>query len=122
MGADAAQIKKVKLLGIAFCFLAALFFVEAKTAWAGGDQFTPTDIAAAKACDLDRIQIIAVTATPQAAPAKYAIRFAGPEFTQKFALVDTSVERTVLPQPTYCGICYGQAPFALTNRPPPFNS
>jgi hypothetical protein len=40
--------------GVALCFLAALFFVESKIAWAVVGNQCPTDIAAAKAQTADR--------------------------------------------------------------------
>ncbi len=42
------------MFGIALCFLAALFFVEAKTAWVVIGNHSPIDIASAKAQTADR--------------------------------------------------------------------
>jgi hypothetical protein len=54
MQADAACTLRVRFFGIALCFLAALFFMEAKTAWASANNLLPTDIAASKAGTMDR--------------------------------------------------------------------
>jgi len=54
MAAYAGRTTRGMMFGIALCFLAALFFVEAKTTWADSSNHSPIDIAAAKAQAVDR--------------------------------------------------------------------
>lgn len=52
-GREGRKTRGVKF-GVALCFLAALFFVESKIAWAVVGNQSPTDVAAAKAQTADR--------------------------------------------------------------------
>ncbi len=122
MGADDAHIRRMKLFGMALCFLAALFFVEAKTAWASGDQFTPTEIAAVKVCDADRIPIVAFSDVQEAAPVRCAPAASWPGICLHVTGPDVKVLYRALTKPVSREIYRGEIPFALTNLPPPFNS
>src|ERR1700675_5058058 len=54
MAAPGRSTTRRTYLGIALCLLAALFFVEAKTAWAANCNHSPSDIESAKAHTVDR--------------------------------------------------------------------
>ena len=107
------------MFGIALCFLAALFFVEAKTAWVTIGNHSPTDIAAAKALAVERI-----LATPLLSEAMQPVNG-----HTSMAFLAICAEAFSLPQPTQYRIdlLAGQnlrrisafLSFAQFNRPPP---
>ncbi len=122
MGAGETHIGRMRLVGVALCFLAALFFVEAKTAWASGDQFTPTEIASAKACDANKAQVVSIDGAYQAMQIRHAAHAASPGLCQKIQWLDVHVSYASQTKPVSRGIIHGEVPISLTNRPPPFNS
>jgi len=119
MGGRLGRTTRVTMLGIALCFLAALFFVEAKTTWADSTGLSPTSITAAKARAADRglaapaaflnWQIVPHQKLPAVLPVLALIAFlmAAEQGTVYLLASSRQVRRTA------------RVPIAHFNRPPP---
>jgi hypothetical protein len=119
MAASAGRKIRKGMFGIALCFLAALFFVEVKTAWADTGNHSPIDIAAAKARAVDR---------SQAVPERLQVKQPGcdhsaPAFSTVLDLtafrLAPEFQRIALPLGQTLARIPASFPFAQFDRPPP---
>lgn len=103
-----------------FCFLAVLFFAEAKTAWASASHWSPTDIAAAKARDTDKTGNIAEFGLSNlASGASQAKTDFGLNASESRVPSAFSCRYLALEVRPVSAFQQGSLHFSLANRPPP---
>lgn len=122
MQADPAHRRKAKVLGAVFCFLAVLFFVEAKTAWAYTGHCSPADIAAAKACDTEKVDHSAEFKSLQIVPSVWQTSTSFGLTAPELRLPSGFAVGQLMPDAqSNFAAQQGFLPFAHSSRPPPQN-